>query len=145
MGRPVITTYSPLLSYDLPHKSNLYPALEQNYHPVGSDGRKHEVWKISHGKRSWDARRRCHPKTGGMALPVHLPEQDRQLFLVVPRPGYGRKPCYLITTQPISSSTSFPDTVIEPESGAETSQLHFIACGLRFLAPASISALLPLH
>ena len=84
--------------------ASFYPALEQNYHPVGSDGRKHEVWKISHGKRSWDARRRCHPKTGGMALPVHLPEQDRQLFLVVPRPGYGRKPCYLITTQPISTA-----------------------------------------
>jgi hypothetical protein len=30
-----------------------------------------------------------------------LPEDDRQLFLVVSRPGYGRKPWYLITTEPV--------------------------------------------
>jgi hypothetical protein len=51
----------------------------------------------------WDARRRCQRKTGIIAFPVHLPEDPRQLFLVVSRPGYGRKPWYLLTTEPIST------------------------------------------
>jgi Transposase DDE domain len=49
----------------------------------------------------WDARRRCERKTGIIALPVQLPEDQRPLFLVVSRPGYGRKPWYLITTEPV--------------------------------------------
>lgn len=35
---------------------------------------------------------------------MHLPEDDHQLFLVVSRPGYGRKPWYLITTEPVHNS-----------------------------------------
>ena len=82
----------------------------KNYHLIGSDGRKHEVWKIARGKRSWeyrmiwDARRRCYRKTGVIALPIHLPEDDRPLFLVVSRPGYGRKPWYLITTETVHTA-----------------------------------------
>lgn len=77
------------------------------YHLVGPDGRKQEGWKIARGKRSWDyrlvwdARRRCQRKTGILAFPVHLPEDDRKLFLVVSRPGYGRKPWYLLTNETI--------------------------------------------
>ena len=84
--------------------------LNKSYHLIGPDGRKHEVWKISRCKRSWesrmiwDARRRCLRKTGVIALPVHLPEDDQQLFLVVSRPGYVRKPWYLITTEPVHNS-----------------------------------------
>jgi hypothetical protein len=79
----------------------------KSYHLIGPDGRKHEVWKIARGKRSWeyrmiwDARRRCQRKTGVIALPIRLPGDDRPLFLVVSRPGYGRKPWYLITTEPV--------------------------------------------
>ncbi|HSL42176.1 MAG TPA: hypothetical protein VK897_02015 [Anaerolineales bacterium] len=79
------------------------------YHLVGPDGSKREGWKIARGRRSWeyrmvwDARRRCLCKTGILAFPVHLPEDDRPLFLVVSRPGYGRKPWYLLTTQPVLS------------------------------------------
>lgn len=82
----------------------------KSYHLIGPDGRKQEVWKISRGKRSWDyrmlwdARRRCYRKTGVIALPIHLPEDKRQLFLVVSRPGYARKPWYLITTEPIENA-----------------------------------------
>jgi hypothetical protein len=67
-------------------------------------------WKIARGKRSWeyrmiwDVRRRCDRKTGVIALPIHLPEDDRPLFLVVSRPGYGRKPWYLITTEPLHTA-----------------------------------------
>jgi hypothetical protein len=80
------------------------------YHLIGPDGRKHEAWKVVRGKRSWnhrmiwDARRRCQRKTGIIAAPVHLPNDERQLFLVVSRPGYGRKPWYLLTTEPIHTA-----------------------------------------
>ena len=80
------------------------------YHLIGADGRKHEAWKVVRGKRSWnyrmiwDARRRCHRKTGIIAAPIHLPNDDRQLFLVVSRPGVGRKPWYLITTEPVHTA-----------------------------------------
>jgi len=80
------------------------------YHLIGPDGRKHEAWKVVRSKRSWeyrmiwDARRRCHRKTAIIAAPIHLPNDERQLFLVVSRPGYGRKPWYLITTEPIHTT-----------------------------------------
>lgn len=80
------------------------------YHLIGADGRKHEAWKVVRGKRSWnyrmiwDARRRCHRKTGIIAAPIHLPNDERQLFLVVSRPGVGRKPWYLITTEPVHTA-----------------------------------------
>ena len=35
-------------------------------------------------------------KTGVIALPIHIPDDNRQLFLVVSRLGYSRKPWYLI-------------------------------------------------
>lgn len=79
------------------------------YHLLGPDGHKQEGWKISRGKRSWeyrmvwDARRRCQRKTGIIAFPVHLPADDRLLFLVISRPGYGRKPWYLLTTEPVNT------------------------------------------
>jgi hypothetical protein len=101
---------SPWTTVALDHHLRFILRWNKNYHLIGPDGRKHEVWKISRGKRSWeyrmiwDARRRCHRKTGVIALPVHLPDDDRQLFLVVSRPGYGRKPWYLITTEPVSNA-----------------------------------------
>lgn len=79
----------------------------KSYHLFGPDGRKQEVWKIVRGQRSWekrliwDARRRCQRKTGVLACPVHLPDDERQLFLVVSRPGSGHKPWYLLTTEPV--------------------------------------------
>ena len=97
-------------SLALDHHLRFILRWNKSYHLLGPDGRKHEVWKISRGKRSWeyrmiwDARRRCYRKTGIIALPVHVPEDDRQLFLVVSRPGYGRKPWYLITTEPVHNA-----------------------------------------
>ena len=112
-GRKVIHIWdrgfagSPWTTLALDHHLRFILRWNKNYHLIGPDGRKHEVWKISCGKRSWeyrmiwDARRRCHRKTGVIALPIHLPDDDRPLFLVVSRPGYGRKPWYLITTEPV--------------------------------------------
>ena len=101
---------SPWTTLALDHHLRFILRWNKSYHLIGLDGRKHEVWKISCGKRSWesrmiwDARRRCLRKTGVIALPVHLPEDDHQLFLVVSRPGYGCKPWYLITTEPVHNS-----------------------------------------
>lgn len=112
-GRKVIHIWdrgfagSPWTTLALDHRLRFILRWNKGYHLVGPDGRKQEGWKISRGKRSWesrmiwDARRRCQRKTGVIAFPVHLPEDDRQLFLVVSRPGYGRKPWYLITTESI--------------------------------------------
>ena len=101
---------SPWTTLALDHRLRFILRWNKSYHLVGPDGCKQEVWKISRSKRSWhhrmiwDARRRCLRKTGVIALPVRLPEDERQLFLVVSRPGYGRKPWYLITTETIHTS-----------------------------------------
>lgn len=112
-GRKVIHIWdrgfagSPWTKLALDHHLRFILRWNKSYHLIGPDGRKHEVWKISCGKRSWeyrmlwDARRRCHRKTGVIALPIRLPEDDHQLFLVVSRPGLGRKPWYLITSEPV--------------------------------------------
>ena len=98
---------SPWTTLALDHHLRFILRWNKTYHLIGPDGRKHEVWKIVRGKRSWeyrmiwDARRHCQRKTGVIALPIRLPDDDRQLFLVVSRPGYGRKPWYLITTEPV--------------------------------------------
>jgi hypothetical protein len=52
----------------------------------------------------WDARRRCLRKTGVIAFPIYLPNDDRPLFLVVSRPDYGCKPWYLITSEPVHNA-----------------------------------------
>jgi hypothetical protein len=115
-GRQVIHIWdrgfagSPWTTLALDHQLRFILRWNKSYHLLGPDGRKHEVWKISRGKRSWeyrmvwDARRRCQRKTGILAFPVHLPDDDRSLFLVVSRPGYGRKPWYIITTEPVFNS-----------------------------------------
>lgn len=115
-GRQVIHIWdrgfagSPWTTLALDHHLRFILRWNKSYHLVGLDGRKHEVWKIARGKRSWeyrmiwDARRRCLRKTGVIALPVHLPQDERPLWLVVSRPGYGRKPWYLITTEPVETS-----------------------------------------
>jgi hypothetical protein len=51
-----------------------------------------------------DARRRCERKTGIVFLPVRVSDfPDFTLTLIVSHPGYGRKPWYLITNEPIAS------------------------------------------
>ena len=112
-GRKVIHLWdrgfagSPWTTLALDHHLRFIVRWNKSYHLVGPDGRKQEGWKIARGKRSWnhrrvwDARRRCQRETGVVAFPVHLPEDERPLFLVVSRPGYGCKPWYLLTSEPI--------------------------------------------
>ncbi len=112
-GRKVIHIWdrgfagSPWTTLALDHRLRFILRWNKRYHLIGEDGCKQEGWKISRGKRSWDhrliwdARRRCQRKTGVLAFPVHLPEDERPLFLVVSRPGYGCKPWYLLTTEAV--------------------------------------------
>jgi hypothetical protein len=112
-GRQVIHLWdrgfagSPWTTLALDHSLRFIVRWNTRYHLVGTDGQKQEGWKISRGRRSWnhrlvwDARRRCQRKTGVIAFPVHLPDDERPLFLVVSHPGYARKPWYLLTTEPV--------------------------------------------
>ena len=82
---------------------------QTKYHLVDAKG-KRCAWKITRGKRSmdhrliWDARRQCWRKTGILYVPVSHPDYpDQALFLVVSRPGKGKKPWYLLTNEPIQS------------------------------------------
>lgn len=112
-GRKVIHLWdrgfagSPWTTLALDHHLRFIVRWNTRYHLVGPDGHKQEGWKIARGKRSWDhrliwdARRRCKRNTGIIAFPVHLPDDARTLFLVVSRPGYGRKPWYLLTSEPV--------------------------------------------
>ena len=82
---------------------------EEDYKLVGPDNQLKKTWEISRGKRSWDhkmihdTQRQCDRKTGVVAFPVHLPDDPRPLWLVVSRPGKGRKPWYLVTSEPVET------------------------------------------
>jgi len=82
---------------------------KKDYKLVGPEGVAKKPWEITRGKRSWDhrplwdARRRCWRKTGVIAVPVHLPGDSQPLWLVVSRPGPGRNPWYLVTSEPVET------------------------------------------
>ena len=59
-GRKVIHIWdrglagSPWSKLALDHQLRFILRWNKNYHLIGPDGRKHEVWKIARGKRSWE-------------------------------------------------------------------------------------------
>ena len=151
---------SPWTTLALNHHLRFILRWNTRYHLVGPDGHKQEGWKIVRGKRSWeyrlvwDARRRCQRKTGIIAFPVHLPEDDRQLFLVVSRPGYGRKPWYLLTSEPIHTAQQAWQIVFayarrwqiemslrftKSELAFESPRIHKWEARLKFLLIASLA------
>jgi len=133
---------APWTSLALDHHLRFILRWNNQYHLLGPDGRKHEAWKVVRGKRSWeyrmiwDARRRCQRKTGILAAPVQLPKDERQLFLVVSRPGYGRKPWYLLTTEPIQSAEQAWQIVFAYARGWQIEMsLRFTKAELAFESP----------
>ena len=52
----------------------------------------------------WDVHRREYRKTGIVFAPVRHPQVEEQLWLVVSRPGKGRRPWYLLTNEPIAAT-----------------------------------------
>ena len=69
-----------------------------------------KAWQIARGKRSWstrvirDTRSRELHKVGVVACSVTHPHHARPLWLVVARPGKGREPWYLLTSEPIRTA-----------------------------------------
>lgn len=69
-----------------------------------------KAWQIARGKRSWsvrpirDTRSRELRNVGVVACSVTHPRHARPLWLVVARPGKGREPWYLLTSEPIRTA-----------------------------------------
>ncbi len=132
----------------------------KDYQLRGPEGFLQKAWQIPRGKRSWDyrpiwdARRKCYRKTGVIALPVSLPDQPRRLWLVVSRPGKGRTPWYLLTTENIPSAQQAWDIIFayarrwqvemsirftKSELAFECPRLHAWEARLKFLLIASLA------
>ncbi len=77
------------------------------YHLIDENGNEKPAWEIARGKRSWeqrliwDARRHCHRKIGILAFAVFDPVFHQPLWLVISRQGPGKKPWYLLTSEPV--------------------------------------------
>ena len=76
---------------------------------VDSQGAEQKAGQIGKRLRSksrrpiWDAHKERFFEAGMCFTPVKHPEYEQPLFLVICRPGKGRKPWYLLTNQPISN------------------------------------------
>ena len=101
---------NPWLTMAFVHGVRFVMRWPKHYKLVDEQGRIRKAWEISRGKRSWDhrllwdARRRCYRKVGVVAVPVYDRNHHQPLTLVVARPGRGREPWYLLTTEPVRNS-----------------------------------------
>ena len=97
----------PWLLMALVHAARFVMRWPKHYQLCDDQGRLRKAWQITRGKRSWshhrlfDTRRRCYRKVGVVAVPVRDPEYDQDLCLVVARPGQGREPWYLLTSESV--------------------------------------------
>ena len=115
-GRRVIHVWdrgfsgSPWLEETMQHDLRFVLRWHKNYKLSDTQGHSKKAWQISRGKRSldhrliWDARRQCHRNTGIFYSPVFHPASSQPLSLVVSRPGQGRTPWYILTSEPILST-----------------------------------------
>src|SRR6266851_5013764 len=78
---------------------------------IDASGQERKAWEIARGKRAWgearllwDTHFRVYRSTRVLALPVHHPEYQGQLWLVVVRQGKGREPWYLLTNEPVETA-----------------------------------------
>ena len=98
---------NPWLSLVLDYHLRFVLRWPKRYHLVDAQGQERPAWQIARGKRTWasydfwDIHRQQWRKTGVLAIPVKHPEHPRQLWLVISRPGQGRPPWYLLTSEPI--------------------------------------------
>jgi hypothetical protein len=78
----------------------------RSYTLIDEEGVQKKAWQITRGKRSWqqrevwDAKQRRYRSTGVIAAPVRHPLYPGPLWMVVSRPGKGREPWYLLTSEP---------------------------------------------
>lgn len=79
----------------------------KKYTLIDENGQRKKAWEIARGKRSWtkrklwDARRHCEREVGVVAFQVFDPVFLQPLWLVVSRPGPGKTPWYLLTSEPV--------------------------------------------
>ena len=91
------------------HQARFIVRWPTRYHLADAKGHR-PAWQITRGKPSqdhrqlWDLHRRQYRKTGIVAAPVRHPQIDGDLWLVVSRPGKGRKPWYLLTNEPLDTT-----------------------------------------
>lgn len=81
-----------------------------SYKLVDEQGMERKAWEITRGKPSidyrllWDTHTGSYRKTGIVVAQVRhhaFPAYQHPLWLVVSRPGKGRKPWYLLTNEPV--------------------------------------------
>jgi hypothetical protein len=101
---------TPWVSLLLSYRLHFVLRWKKGYKLVGRDGQARLVGHMLHARRAmdhkeiWDAPRRCWRTVGILFLPVRLPDDPRWLWLVVSRPGPGRKPWYLLTDLNITNA-----------------------------------------
>jgi len=83
---------------------------KSNLDVLDESGQRRKLTEISRTKRSvdhrliYDSQRRCERVTGIVFFPVRLPDLPEQSFwMVVSRPGAGRRPWFLLTNEPVPS------------------------------------------
>lgn len=100
---------SPWIGACLQRELRLLLRWPKDYKLCDSEGTKRKAWQITRGKRSWaqrqvwDGRRHQWFQAGVLAVPIRHPDYEQALWLVVSRPGKGRPPWYLLTTEPITT------------------------------------------
>lgn len=111
-------------------------------HLRGFSGQVKKAWELTRGKRSWghrqvwDARRRCWRRVGVVAVPVYDLATDAQRWLVVARPGGGREPWYLLTTERIESEEQAWRVVFAYARRWQVEMaIRFDKCELAFASP----------
>ena len=99
---------APWLRELMGHQARFIIRWPARYHLADAKGQR-PTWQITRGKRSqdhrqiWDFNRRQYRKTGIVAVPVRDPQFDNELWLVVSRPGKGRTPWYLLTSETVAT------------------------------------------
>lgn len=100
----------PWLGLALAHHVRFIVRWKKGNKLIDPTGEARKAWEITRGKRSvdhrliYDCQRRCDRKTGVVFVPVRLRHLPDPLWLVVSRPGQGRSPWYLLTTEPITTA-----------------------------------------
>jgi hypothetical protein len=99
----------PWLEQLMAHRLRFILRWPKRYMLVDPYGQNRKAWEIARGRRSWghrylwDVRRQCYRKIGIYAVTVSHPDLPHQpLWLIVSRPGQGREPWYLLTSEPVA-------------------------------------------
>lgn len=107
------------------------------YRLIDENGIEKKAWEIARGKRSWeqrliwDARRQVHRKIGILAFPVFERTFHQPLWLVISRQGSGKKPWYLLTSEPVyTAEQAFRIILIYARRWQVEMSLRFQKCEL---------------